>query len=66
MTNSKKRSRKVRTTQLDRFKRNDMRKEEQKIEGYLKAIQNVGELTGEVLKEDEDKDRCKVYPFLPA
>ena len=43
-----------------------MRKEEQKIEGYLKAIQNVGELTGEVLKEDEDKDRCKVYSFLPA
>lgn len=36
-----------------------MRKEEQKLEGYLKDIQNVGEMIGEVLKEDEEKERCK-------
>ena len=42
------------------FKRNDMRKEESKIEGFLKAMQNVGEMIGEVLKEDEDRDRCSL------
>ena len=43
-----------------------MRKEEEKIEGYLKAIQNVGEMIGEVLKEDEDKERCKFKAFSLA
>lgn len=42
-----------------------MRKEEEKIEGYLKAIQNVGEMIGEVLKEDEDKERCKFRALFP-
>jgi hypothetical protein len=41
-----------------RFKRNDMRKEEKKQEGFIKAVQNVGQMTGEVLKEDDEKDRC--------
>lgn len=40
-----------------------MRKEEEKLEGYLKDIQNVGEMIGEVLKEDEEKERCKYSPL---
>lgn len=41
-----------------RLKRAEKKKEEEKLEGYLKSTQIFGEMIGEVLKEDEDKDRC--------
>lgn len=41
-----------------RLKRNEKVKEVKKLEGYLKSVQMYGEMIGEVLKEDEEKDRC--------
>jgi hypothetical protein len=49
-----------------RFKRNDMRKEEKKQEGFIKAVQNVGQMIGEILKEDEEKDRCRLGLFIAS
>lgn len=43
-----------------RLKRNDKVKEVKKLEGYLKSVQIYGEMIGEVLKEDEEKDRCRI------
>ena len=44
-----------------RLKRAEKKKEEEKLEGYLKSTQIFGEMIGEVLKEDEDKDRCGYF-----
>ena len=36
-----------------------MQKEYNKTEDYLKAIQSVGQMIGEVLKEHEGGEKCK-------
>jgi hypothetical protein len=44
---------------LDRFKLLEYRKEDKKYEQFLKNVMNTGEMIGEVLKEDEEKERCR-------
>lgn len=42
-----------------RFKRLDMQKEYDKTDDWLKAIQSVGQMIGEVLMEQEGGEKCK-------
>ena len=48
-----------------RFSLKDLEREFEKTEDDIKAIQSVGQIIAEVLKQLDD-ERCALLPFLPC